>query len=136
MNLDDAFERILESLYRAMLDDAHWPAASALIDEACAYFHVHFPHDVANCRLLEERPEGRLFRHRDLYTDEERKTSPVCNEGLRRMRSARRRSLERGIAGPLPDLGEPVRTVPGAALRRRRAGRRVGGGASPEERRG
>ena len=43
MNPDDAFERILESLYRAMLDDAHWPAASALIDEACAYFHVHFP---------------------------------------------------------------------------------------------
>ena len=31
----DAFERILESFYDAMLDDARWPAASALIDEAC-----------------------------------------------------------------------------------------------------
>ena len=31
----DAFERILAAIYEAMLDDAHWPAASALIDEAC-----------------------------------------------------------------------------------------------------
>ena len=31
----DAFERILASLYDAMLDDTHWPATSALIDEAC-----------------------------------------------------------------------------------------------------
>ena len=30
----DTFERILESLYDAMRDDARWPAASALIDEA------------------------------------------------------------------------------------------------------
>ena len=35
MNNTDAFERILASLYEAMLDDAHWPATSALIDEAC-----------------------------------------------------------------------------------------------------
>ena len=34
MNNQDAFERILASLYKAMLDDAHWPATSALIDEA------------------------------------------------------------------------------------------------------
>ena len=31
----DAFEHILASLYEAMLDDTHWPATSALIDEAC-----------------------------------------------------------------------------------------------------
>ena len=31
----DAFERILASLYEAMLDDTHWSATSALIDEAC-----------------------------------------------------------------------------------------------------
>ena len=31
----DAFERILASMYDAMLDDTHWPATSALIDEAC-----------------------------------------------------------------------------------------------------
>ena len=35
MSDQDAFERILASLYDAMLDDAHWPATSALIDEAC-----------------------------------------------------------------------------------------------------
>ena len=32
---EDAFKRILASLYDAMLDDTHWPATSALIDEAC-----------------------------------------------------------------------------------------------------
>ena len=35
MSGQDAFERILASLYDAMLDDTHWPATSALIDEAC-----------------------------------------------------------------------------------------------------
>ena len=34
MNPDDAFERILESLHAAILDDALWPAASTLIEEA------------------------------------------------------------------------------------------------------
>ncbi len=35
MSDQDAFERILASLYDAMLDDAEWPATSASIDEAC-----------------------------------------------------------------------------------------------------
>ena len=35
MRQPDAFERIVESLNEAMLDDAVWPRASALIDEAC-----------------------------------------------------------------------------------------------------
>ena len=35
MNNQDAIERILASLYDAMLDDTRWPATSALIDEAC-----------------------------------------------------------------------------------------------------
>ena len=35
MSDQSAFYRILESLHDAMLDDAHWPAASALIDEFC-----------------------------------------------------------------------------------------------------
>ena len=35
MSDQDAFDRILAALYDAMLDDASWPAASALIDEAC-----------------------------------------------------------------------------------------------------
>ena len=34
MNPLDAFDRILGSLHDAMLDDAHWPATAALIDEA------------------------------------------------------------------------------------------------------
>ena len=36
MNDRDAFEHILASLYAAMLDDTHWPATSALIDDACS----------------------------------------------------------------------------------------------------
>ena len=36
MNRQDIFERILESLHQATLDDAHWPATAALIDTACA----------------------------------------------------------------------------------------------------
>ena len=35
MSDQDAFERILSSLHDAMLDDIHWSATSALIDEAC-----------------------------------------------------------------------------------------------------
>lgn len=33
--MSETRERILKSFYDAMLDDALWPAASALIDEAC-----------------------------------------------------------------------------------------------------
>ena len=35
MSERDTFERTLASLHEATLDDAHWPVASALIDEAC-----------------------------------------------------------------------------------------------------
>lgn len=35
MNAPDALDHVLKSLYEAMLDDAHWPATTALIDEAC-----------------------------------------------------------------------------------------------------
>ena len=31
----ETFERVVALLYEAMLDDGNWPAASALIDEAC-----------------------------------------------------------------------------------------------------
>ena len=56
MHLPDAFERIVDSLNEAMLDDAHWPHASALIDEACGArgnfltFEDGFPAD--NIRFL------------------------------------------------------------------------------------
>ena len=36
MSDQDAYERILASLHDAMLDDTHWPATSALIDEGCS----------------------------------------------------------------------------------------------------
>ena len=35
MSRHDLFERLLSSLHEAMLDDAYWPVASALMDEAC-----------------------------------------------------------------------------------------------------
>ena len=35
MSDQEAFGSIMASLYDAMLDDTHWPATSALIDEAC-----------------------------------------------------------------------------------------------------
>lgn len=35
MSTQHLFERTLASLHEAMLDDAHWPATSALIDKAC-----------------------------------------------------------------------------------------------------
>lgn len=35
MSRQDLFDRLLESLHDAMLDDARWPAASALVDELC-----------------------------------------------------------------------------------------------------
>ena len=44
----NAFERILASLYEAMLDDTRWPATSVLIDEACG--------TVGNALLVGEGP--------------------------------------------------------------------------------
>ena len=35
MSQQDAFDRIVAALHDAALDDAQWPAASALIDDAC-----------------------------------------------------------------------------------------------------
>ena len=35
MSQHDKFERAVASLHEAMLDDVHWPVASALIDEVC-----------------------------------------------------------------------------------------------------
>ena len=118
MNPDDAFERILASLYEAMLDDAHWPETCTLIDEACdvggtalvvgdrsggpghihfaqylrrgeiqheqarEYFEVWYPKDPSMRRLMGE-PQGRLFRIRDLFTEDELKGSEAYNEGWR-----------------------------------------------------
>ena len=122
MSQDDAFERCLELLYEAALDDARWPAASARIEEAVGtdrstvivgegsdedvriyfarflqasdsredlareYFTVYHPHDEGLPRLRRQ-PHGQLVQVRDLYTDDERKTSPAYNESLRGMDS-------------------------------------------------
>ena len=55
MSDQDAFERILASLYDAMLDDAHWPATSALIDAACG--------TRGNCLLVGEGPQDAVQAH-------------------------------------------------------------------------
>ena len=120
MNPDDAFGHILEALYEAALDDARWPATSALIEEAVGadrsavmvgeesgedfrfsfarivqagddredlvreYFTVYYERDEGFPRLG-SFPAGQLVQVRDLYTEDEKKTSLVYNEGLRRM---------------------------------------------------
>ena len=55
-------------------------------DLAREYLTVYYPHDEGIPRLGRQ-PQGRLVQARDLYTEDERKTSPVYNESLRRMRS-------------------------------------------------
>ncbi len=55
MSDQDAFERILASLYDAMLDDAEWPVTSALIDEACG--------TVGNTLLVGEDPPDDIGVH-------------------------------------------------------------------------
>ena len=117
MNPDDAFERILSSLYEAALDDTRWSAATGLIEEALdaagnalsvveggdddvrihfarflrrgdnyqdlmrEYFTVYHPHDEAMPRAR-RLPHARLVHVRELYTEDELKTSVAYNEGL------------------------------------------------------
>ncbi len=146
MNADDAFERCLELLYGAALDDARWPAATSLIEEAAgfskntlavaegfgddvrhhfarflergesreelgrAYYEAYHPRDeaVPRFRLL---PHGKLVHTPDLYTEDERKTSPTWNEFM--PRSGTRNGLYVRFDGPDGlrigwNLGDPV----------------------------
>ena len=116
----DAFGRILASLHRAALDDAHWLPTAALIEETAGvagnvlvageglgdnerihfaryhhrgqprqdlvreYLDVHYPHDTGARRLM-GLPGARLVHIPDLYTEDERKRSPVYNEFLPRV---------------------------------------------------
>ena len=65
MNPDDAFERSIGLLYRAARDNAHWPAASALIEEACGA--------VGNFLVVGEgSDEARIDFARLLYRGEDR----------------------------------------------------------------
>ena len=51
-------------------------------DQAREYFNVYHPHDEGMPRLR-RLPHGQLVRVRDVYSEEELKTSPAYNEGLR-----------------------------------------------------
>ena len=118
MGAQERFERILGSLHEAALDDAHWPATSALIDEACGskgnsiasgdgvsqddidIFFLRFCYrgqrreDLERLYLetyhaVDERPprirqlpDSQVTHVSSLYTDQEKKTSLVYNEGL------------------------------------------------------
>ena len=142
----DTLDRILASLHQAMLDDAHWPSTSALIDAACGaignalvvgedvgddvrisfagyyrrgerrqdlereYFDLYYPHDERVPRLR-QLPDSRLVHVPDLYSEQELKTSPVYNEGLRRIGS--QRGLNVRLDGPAGSrivwaLGDPI----------------------------
>ncbi len=120
MDRRDALERIVELLNEAMLDDARWPDASALIDEALGargnvltfgdgrsngdiriffskcfyrgedrsdwlreYFRDYHGEDTRLPRLR-KLPDSRIVPVADLFTDEERRTSRVYNEGMAR----------------------------------------------------
>ncbi|MYD96954.1 MAG: helix-turn-helix transcriptional regulator [Gammaproteobacteria bacterium] len=112
----DAYNGILGLLHRAALDDAHWPAAATLIEEACGaagsllvvgegdrpdvsphamrlsyrgearddlareYCEAYHARDEGMPRLG-QRPAGRLVHVPDLFTDQERRSSPAYNEG-------------------------------------------------------
>ncbi len=112
MDRHDKFNGILASLHEAMLDDSLWPAASVLIDEAVdingshlviseglefhyqqlryrgegsdeleRWFLEHAMHDVRIPRIY-GLPHGRVAHVRELYTDDEIKTSYGFNEVL------------------------------------------------------
>lgn len=119
MNPDDAFERCLEVLYQAALDDARWPAAMRLIEEVVGYrghtlgvgegigddarivfarflergesreelgreyLALYHRQDEAVPRIR-RLPHTRLVHTPDLYTEDERKTSPTFNEFMPR----------------------------------------------------
>ena len=118
MSEHDLFGRVLASLHEATLDDVHWPATAALIDEACGlkghflvlgqrtpddnvqtfmarfshrgqrrqdweslYFRVYHSTDERPPRLS-RLPDSLILHARELYTEQELKTSPAYNEAL------------------------------------------------------
>ena len=111
----DTFERILASLYEAMLDDSHWPATSALIDEACGL--------TSNTLLVGEGPKDDLRvlfvglyargqRHEDLEREYLEVYHPI-DERVPRLRQ-------------LPDPWAPAARCPAPAKGRRHVPNNMG----------
>ena len=98
----DAFERIVDALNEAMLDDACWPHATALIDEACGArgnlltFEDGFPAD--NTRLFFAKTYYR-GEDRGAWLEEYFRTYYPEDESLPRWRQ-----LPIGKIGPTADL--------------------------------
>ena len=133
MSEQDMFEGVLAALHDATLDDEHWPAASALMHDACGtkgmglwinedttedskilfarlyyrgqrspelereYTQDYYPQDERVPRLR-NLPDGRVVQVRDLFTEQETKTSPTFNEWL--PRSHGQNSLHVRLDGP------------------------------------
>ena len=134
MSEHDLFDRVLASLHEAALDDVHWPATAALIDEACGlkghfllfgerspdddvqvfmarfshrgerrqdweslYFQVYHPLDERPPRLS-RLPDSWIVHARELYTEQELRTSPAYNEALHLSES--QNSLHVRLDGP------------------------------------
>ena len=101
MSEQSAFERIVASLHDAMLDDSHWPATSALIDEACDL--------TGNALMVGEGPQDDirvtfvgLYYRGQRRPDLEREYLDVyhpINEGIPRLRQ-----LPDGHLVPIKDL--------------------------------
>ena len=101
MSEQNAFERILRSLYDGMLDDTYWPDTSALIDEACGI--------AGNALLVGEGPHDDirvlfvgLYYRGQRRTDLEREYLDIyrpINEAI-----PRQRQLPAGHLVPIKDL--------------------------------
>ena len=68
MSRQDPFDHVLASLHEAMLDDAHWPQAAALIDQACGI--------KGHCLVLGDRSPGgdvQIFMARFFHRGERRR---------------------------------------------------------------
>ena len=67
MSQGDAFDRIVASLHQAALDDAHWPRASALMDDA-----LHSKGNLVGFSSGRSNRDLRIFLVRFLYRGERR----------------------------------------------------------------
>ena len=95
MSDQDAFEGILASLHDAMLEDARWPATSALIDEACG--------TTGNALMVGEGPRDQI---RALFVG-------IYHRGQRR------KDLEReylGVYHPIDERVPRVRALPDSRI--------------------